>query len=271
MAKEWSCVIIKINLCLLIALATTSFSAAQQETPIAIISQETGKVIVDNLGAIYAYNDFEINKYDENGALLYSFQSLENGAISQLDASNPLKLIVYYKESLLAKVLDNTLSEMASFSLQDFGYVAVELIAYSRDDYFWFYDSSSNTLVKWNNTGEVLLQSEPLHLLFQNSVLPTNILLHEGLLYLSDPKEGVFIFDQFGTFKKQLYLKGVENFQIVQNRLIYFNETSLKMYDLQFGGSVEQVAMLDGELLDALYTRNRKVLVFPNRVEIYRN
>ena len=59
--------------------------------------------------------------------------------------------------------------------------------------------------------------------------------LHESgdWVYLNNPETGVLVFDIFGTYFKTIPLKGLKDFQIAGDNLLYFNDGKLQSYNLK--------------------------------------
>lgn len=83
------------------------------QTPHATIKTEAEKLVTDNLGNAYLIDGATINKVDSIGVLQKSFSNKNFGAITSADATNALRIILFYKDFNRIITLDNTLSEIA--------------------------------------------------------------------------------------------------------------------------------------------------------------
>ena len=52
-------------------------------------------------------------------------------------------------------------------------------------------------------------------------------------LFANDPDQGIFVFDPFGQYLYTLEVLGLDYFQIFSNRLIYYENHTLKSWGLQ--------------------------------------
>ena len=78
----------------------------------------------DNLQNIYAVtDDFKVVKYDSSGQLLHTYSNKSLGQPTSLDVSNPMKLMLYYKDFSTIVWLDNTLSEITETNLATIGII----------------------------------------------------------------------------------------------------------------------------------------------------
>ena len=104
--------------------------------------QVTGTSITsDYLGNVYAISDNEIAKYASTGALISSFSDKNAGTITSVDASNPLRVQVFYQDFGQIIYLDDVLSVIGSrISLLEQGLDQSTLSCSSWDDGIWLYD-----------------------------------------------------------------------------------------------------------------------------------
>ena len=65
----------------------------------------------DNLGNAYLIKGHEIFKYLPNGKLFNRYSNLMLGNITSVDATNPLKLLLFYRDFSKIQFLDNQLAE----------------------------------------------------------------------------------------------------------------------------------------------------------------
>jgi hypothetical protein len=224
----------------------------------------------DNLGNIYVVKDFRITQFDRNGRQLFVFEDYSAGKISHLDVTDPMKIIVYYKDFMVVRLLDKTLSELSSFRLNNIGFDMVEVIAHTRDRRFWIYNQSDFKLKKIDDSGNVINESELFNILFREAVSPAKIIEFEGVVYLNDPKNGVYVFDQFGTFIRKIPVKGIDQYQLMQDKLLYFDGTNLSSYDLRrLDETMMELPEIEG-LKGAAIQKARLYMHTRNQVFIYR-
>ncbi|MEZ4979704.1 MAG: hypothetical protein R2772_10455 [Chitinophagales bacterium] len=190
------------------------------------------KIVTDYLANLYLIENYRLSLYDKNGNSSFIYEDYSHGKISSVDVSDPLKILVYYEDYMHLKVLDKTLSEIGSYNLNDLGYYSISALAHARDDNFWVFDNIAFRLKKMDAAGTALYSSEKFNLLFKETVQVSTMLDYENFVYLNDPKNGIYVFDRFGTYQKRIPLLELNSFQIIQNKLIYFKENSLFSYDL---------------------------------------
>lgn len=188
----------------------------------------------DNLGNAYLINGHEIFKYLPNGKLFNRYSNLMLGNITSVDATNPLKLLLFYRDFSKIQFLDNQLSENRGvISLQDLGLEQSTLACISFDNGFWVYDQISFSLIRFNQAFD---KTQEVRNINQNiGYEPQPNFLHESgdWVYLNNPGTGILVFDIFGTYFKTIPIKGLTDFQIAGENLLYFKEGKLLSYNLK--------------------------------------
>lgn len=264
----------KLFLSITISICLLCFSiesvAAQNYSPVkSIVATNDSKIETDYLGNLYIISEFRISKYDINGKPLYVFEDYKNGAIASIDVTDPMKILVFYSDFMVVKALDVTLSEMASYALNEVGYYSISALAHSRDDDFWIFDNTSFVLKKIQETGKALYQSERFNLLFQETVQVRQIIDYENHVYVNDPTNGIYVFDRFGTYQKKIPIIGADKIQIIQGIIVYFENGKLKSYNTQ---EIREEEMSLPDWLTPEYAQIQKDRVYikeKDRVSIY--
>src|ERR1700739_4560076 len=75
-----------------------SFSADDGFKPLFTIKAKSDSFTTDNLGNTYIIKGDEIRKYSQTGDLLKIFSNNTTGKITSVDATNPLRILVFYKD-----------------------------------------------------------------------------------------------------------------------------------------------------------------------------
>ena len=162
---------------------------------------------IDNLGNLFLISSSnQIKKIDNYYDSIAIFnESKRFGDVFTIDVSNPLKILVYYKDFATILTLDRQLNLKNVIDLRQQNIFQVRAVAQSYDNNTWLFDEDDNKLKKIDDYGKILLETPDFRLLFDNSTAytPKNIIDKNGLLYLYHPKGGWKIFDYYGGFKTQ--------------------------------------------------------------------
>lgn len=187
---------------------------------------------VDELGNIYFIQNNSIEKQNAQGNATFRTSELNYGTIENLDITNPLKPFIYYKGINKIVVLDNTLSQQGdAIDLFSYEYDQVELVAGSRGDAYWLWDSRNSELIRVDRNFKKLSSSGNLSVLLSKELHPSQILERGNSLFLRDTLNGIFVFDVYANYKTVLPIKTQNDIQVVHNTLIYHSDQ--KIYFLQ--------------------------------------
>ena len=232
----------------------------QKDTPptLHIVFPKTPQsVTVDDFGNIYAIHNEEITKYNTNGQLQKTFSTKRYGKIEFVDVTNPLKILVYFKDFQQILFLDNQLSaSSAMISLEQVGYEQSSLVCTSTNNSFWLYNKQNNELVRFDSESKLLVKTGNLKRILDIEINPNFIKEHNNYLYLNCPNEGILLFDIYGTYYKTIPLKQLKRFNIVNGNIFYFENRSLKEYSTETFNTIEQ--KFGDTLIKNVYWQNKR-------------
>lgn len=198
---------------------------------------------VDKLGYTYLVStNNEILKL-KSKEILFRFSSKRLGNITQLDVTNPQKILAYFGDYYLILFLDNTLSEIKKLDLEALGLWDVQSVSLSRDNFIWIYDPVNVKLLKIDQNGQAALSSNELYAYGFDDFTP-RIMVGDQVVYLYDDKE-VKVFDEYGTWIKSYPIENSE-LQVMEGQIIFQNGAELKSYAtaVEFKDPVTRVAQL---------------------------
>jgi hypothetical protein len=198
-----------------------------------VIIKKNDYSVVDKLGNIFVIRKDEIDKYKESG-LIKKYSRKAFGNISYVDASNALRILLFYKNANKIIFLDNLLSENSEvLDLYKLQGINASVVCNSSNNQFWLFDMNNSELLKINNDLSISLRTGNLRAQIDDEISPVIIKEINNQLYLVDKKLGVFIFDYFGTMIKKLPLFNIKNLYLHNDVLIYTNDENLLFqYDM---------------------------------------
>lgn len=180
----------------------------------------------DNIGNIYTVREDELIKYLPNGKFFARYSNLKLGSIAMVDATNPLKIVLYYRDFQQLVFLDNQLSVNSEIvSLEKLGYEQTDLVCASANNSFWIYNKQNNELHRFDENSKKITSTGNLKQILQAELTPNFMLEHNGYLYLNSPETGIYVFDIFGAFSRVISIKALRQFQVSEN-IIYFQRDS---------------------------------------------
>lgn len=204
----------------------SSFMKMDDFNPL-IIKTKIDFFSVDNIGNVFTVNGDELIKHSANGKFFARYSNLKLGNISSLDATNPLKLLLYYRDFQQIVFLDNQLSKNSNeVSLETLGYEQTDLACAGANNSFWIYDKQNNELIRFNENSKKICSTGNLKQILRTDLSPNFMKEHNGNLFLNCPETGVFVFDIFGGFIKIISLKDLKQFDVNES-IIYYKKDSL--------------------------------------------
>lgn len=185
----------------------------------------------DNLGNIYLVSNDEIKKYNKKGELLKIFSNKKAGKITSIDASNALRVLVFYKDQSQLIILDSQLTQNGdAIDLLSMNLEQSDLVCSSFNNGMWLYNRQNAELVRLDDKLNKVVSTGNLNTLLNLELKPIFITENSGYVYLNDTKNGVLVFDIYGTYYKSISLFGLKAFQVSEDRLYYYKDSTLSSY-----------------------------------------
>jgi len=188
----------------------------------------------DPMDNLYIVQQERIDKYDRSGNLLKNFSDKTLGEISSADVSNPLRLVLFYRDFSQVVFLDNTMTLSGGpINLQKLGYPQATLIGNSYDNALWLYDQQNFELLRLDNGLQVNQRTGNLGQQLNIELQPNFLIEVNNKVYLNNPATGILVFDVFGTYHKTIPIKGLQDLQVRGDKLMY-SKNSGKLFSYEF-------------------------------------
>lgn len=253
---------------LLLSIFIVSNCLAQNFSLIKSIPTKANKIEVDRLGNIYAIEDYSVIKYNSEGIQLNAFNETSNGMITNIDVSNPLKPIIFYSDFQILAILDNKLSLVNEIDFASKYFNQVSLINNAKGDNLWIYDEIEDKIKKLDKNLITINESENFYNLFDNTIKVIDIVENENELYVLT-KQGVKVFDNYANYKKTIYIEGIKNFQLIQNKLFYIKGNKLISYNLKTFEEQEIKLFDTKEIKQVKLIKNKTISITKNKILIH--
>ena len=214
--------------------------------------------VLDNIYVITAGN--QLKKMNSLGDSLAVFNEVKKyGNPSYIDVSNPLKILVYYKNFSTVVVLDRLLINRNNINFRKKNIFSVQAVATSYDNNVWLFDEQDYKIKKIDEDGNLLQESTDMRLLVDTVPSPVQIIDHNNQVFLYDENKGFYIFDYYGALKNNLPFLHWKNIAISRNMIYGFMENQLLSYELNtltlrkyplpsFISSYETIKAINGKL-----------------------
>jgi hypothetical protein len=265
----------KRNIFLAFIILSSLIVDAQKDTTYPRLSFIKGDFVdftVDNLDNVYVLtNTDQLKKYNAAGDSVTVFNNVKKyGKVSLIDASNPLKVLLYYKDFSTIVILDRLLAVRNTIDLRKHNIFQVNAIGQSYDNNVWLYDEGDSKLKKINDEGKVLLETTDFRLLFETAPSVKTIYDQEGYVYLYDPALSVFVFDYYGAIRNKILIEDWTNFKVVGKFIFGINNDTLHRYNIStFIVDHERLPGVFKNSVKANFTASRLYALKPTGLEIY--
>ena len=176
-----------------------------------------------NADKFIGVDDFDNTFYIQNNILYkntsqgtYTYANTQLGEISSVDITNPLKILVFFRDFNTVLLLDNRLNELTkpiNFTTESFS-KNIAFASMSSGNNLWLYSFDDNILQLWNHqTRKINFTSQPLT--FFNGFEPIKQLsTYESCRLIG--KSLMLKFNEYGTF--------IESYDINNSTIALFKE-----------------------------------------------
>ncbi|KRP08477.1 MAG: hypothetical protein ABR95_02505 [Sphingobacteriales bacterium BACL12 MAG-120813-bin55] len=228
----------------------------------------------DPLSNIYYINEKqELIKYITESGRVFTYSNKQLGAPSWIDAANPMKVLALYPDFQTVVLLDSRMGQVALFRLlattDGNSYLPVAACAQPEDDFFWIFDQLSQRLVKLDERGNKVAQSESFLQMFDFTVNHPQLYYYNQTLFLEDPTIGLMVFDRFGSFLTVLDIQTAAYLQITREHFIYPADSNLVQLQRQLYGK-NMYPLPVWPVTQARVVSDRLFLGTPDRIRVYR-
>ena len=252
--------------------AAANAQADSSFRPVRAVQGDVIAFTVDNLDNIYLLSSTnQVKKLNEKGDSVAVFNDVKKyGKATLIDVSNPLKVLVYYRDFATIVVLDRLLTIRNTIDLRKQNILQVRAIGQSYDNKIWLYDELENKLKKIDEEGKLLQETPDFRQLFGEAPVPTKIFDQDQFVYLYDSTKGVFVFDYYGALKNKIAITGWKNFKVAgkfifgsaNNKLYRYNISNLRIEEWRMPDEIANSSSFN-------FTSSRLYALKNNRVEVY--
>ncbi|HIA11554.1 MAG TPA: hypothetical protein EYN69_05710 [Flavobacteriales bacterium] len=251
----------------------TAQSTKERFEKVMVFETKANYITSDYLGFIYLISDDQISKYDKAGKLIGSFSDKTLGSITSIDASNPLRILVFYNDFGKVLFLDDVLGPIgSSISLESIALDLSVLCCTSNNDGIWFYDTQGFQLKRMDRNLQLTHASGYINQITGFDINPNFLIEYNSYIYLNNPEMGILVFDVYGAYYKTIPIKGLERFQLSGDNIFYFQDSYIKSYNQKtFEEYNMQIPMDKDTPLSVRYEKQSRILgiLKENKMELY--
>lgn len=185
---------------------------------------------IDTYGNIFVVDQKNrLIKLDFQGNILFSYTNPNYGTISVIDAQNPQKIMVFFKDAAIIQFLNEQLAPISEpISLFKLNYYNISLVTFSKTNVITLFDESNIKLI----TLDLYLEEKSQIQILNSSLQPSKLIsFSNNKLLLKDPNFGLIFFDSFGSLEKEIALKIPNDFQLYESKILFVQDSTIKEYN----------------------------------------
>jgi hypothetical protein len=214
-----------------------AFGNAQADTTFRLMRTMTGDIVdftVDNLDNVYVLNSRnQVKKFDAKGDSVAVYNDVKKyGQATLIDVSNPLKILLYYRDFTTVVMLDRFLNAVNSIDLRKENILQAKAIGQSYDNKIWVYDEVENKLKKVGEDGKLMQETPDFRQLLGTAPTPLKIFDENRYVYVYDSVYGVYVFDYFGALKNNIMIDHWQNFKVAGKYIFGSKADTLYRYEI---------------------------------------
>lgn len=212
-----------------------------------LLATDVYSVSVDPLQQIYYINkNKQLIKLSSIQDKIYVYSDLMIDQNTSIYSDNPFKVLLYKKDIGDVIILDNRLTKNSKINLFNLGYFSVSSINNAMDNQsIILFDTDRQQIIKLDQQNKEIFQSINMAQLLQKRISPIQIKEFENKLYLLDAQTGIYIFDQLGTFIKNIPIEKADNFWIISKQIYFYRDQQIWLYNSELFEEIPQYRLDD--------------------------
>lgn len=195
------------------------------------VNIQANSLYADKTGNLYLLDDNKLIKTDEFGNILFTFDLTGNGKPSQVSVSDPLKTLLFYKDFGKIIILDKQLNQIGSYELSSLNINLPTAVGSTKNNGIWVFDGFNQSLRRITENGQLANSSLSMQNLLKETIEPNYVWDSDKYVFLNDPNKGIYVFDNYGSFYKQIPVQGLTDFQVYKDNLYYLEDGYFNIYN----------------------------------------
>lgn len=188
---------------------------------------------LDPLGNCYYLKSGDIVKLNIRGKEIVRYSMKDIGVPGRFDVNNPMRILVFYPEFAVIRILDNNLVDQSEVNIRDLGYLQPRVIAGTPDQGIWVYDEIKGELAKIDTRLKSEALSVDLVQLLGRRPMPAEMTANQQWIVMNEGNQ-TLVFDQFGTKIKTITThQAPVMIQLEENILLLGTGDSIQEYHLR--------------------------------------
>ena len=244
------------------------FSQETVSSKTSLISTELINSFFLDADTFIGVDDFENYYYIKNNTLykktsqqIYTYTNTQLGEITLVDLTNPLKILLFYRDFNTFLFLDNRLNELiAPFNFNTSSFSKnITFVGTSSNNNLWIYSLDDNVLQLWNHqTQKIQFTSQPLPLYSDNFNASQFISSYKNCWLVGEKQ--LLKFNEYGTLTESLHIENNSLLKPFQKGYIYIKDAML-YYQSETTGS-QQIRTKTNIIVKNYSMNNHHISIF---------
>jgi len=232
-------------------------------------------IATDGFSKLYIVNNNTLYQIDLENYSQKNYTHSLTGGISGIDASDPFRILIFYKDFNQVVFIDKNLAPIVSpIFLNQMGFDHVAAVCQSINGGFWLFDQSLQQLFYLDKNLNQSKKSSSLSFIIDQSsgLSPVYMVEKNDYIYIGIRGQGILLFDNYGTYIKMFPVEDISGFQVIDDKIYYSNNNKLMYYntaDYEQGEIALPIEVFDRVLISnkrIVVTRENKVLIFKTNI-----
>ncbi|GAB4130432.1 MAG: hypothetical protein OHK0045_07490 [Raineya sp.] len=219
---------------------------------------------MDLYGNVYvADKQGNVTQYNAWGDSLLRYAPSQPAAVHILEAWKGLKILIFNRDLQSYTWLNRFLVAIQNKILENEQIGFARLLTYAADGNLWLFDDQDFALKKLDPETNKILLTTPCDLLFSPRSYQLSFLReYQNQVFLVDKNFGIFVFDNFGNFKKNMDIRNINFITFVADYATYIQENTLYLQHLYQKQTKKIILPIEHHYKDFFAISNTNVYLF---------
>jgi hypothetical protein len=225
---------------------------------------ESELITADLLGQVYIVKTGNLTKYSETGDSLFTWSDPASGSINWVDASDPLRILVFHRDFNLVRFLNNRLAPLSDpIKLDNLNITNPLALASSRQGGFWILDGTTLRLRYFDYLLNLQVESSPQSFAGTQPLSGLRLIESADRLWLHIPGQEIRQYDLFANLIRRIPVTAAA-VSLYGQQLLFVYPDKLTLFSDPFVPEISLTPWSGNPLLDA-YVLDKRLLVRTTR------
>ena len=227
------------------------------------------QITTDRFGNAYVYSENQLLQYDSLGRPVANYSERHSGFLTSVDASNPLKILLFYRDFARIQLLNKQLAVASTIELRNIDIMQPLVVCQSSLDGYWIFDQRDFALKKIDVNLRVLFQSNDMNQTLGYPLEPVSMIESNDYVFMNNPATGILMFDKYGSYYKTIPVFPVTSFQVIDKDLLYVKNNKLYRYNFSTLSDNEVIIPQHDSITCARFEQHELYLLTTTSLDFY--